>query len=112
VIEDTKTLTVADPRTFDGDPFDVAGRACEQARALAALTAHSIESVEIVARNAQMTRWLAETDGEDAKASEWDDSPQGRQFKQITEALQAVGEDLDEVARRLGTLAKAAAYKP
>lgn len=101
---ETRTFTVADPRQFDGDPFEVAERACAQAQAVARVLAACIQSAEIMARNAEMSRNLAET-RDDARATEWDSSTQAQKFRAQAEAA-------EEAERVLGQLSRAAGFNP
>lgn len=97
-------FTVVDPRTFEGDPFEVAERACLQAQAVARILSASIEPAHHMARNAQLSRNLQDTPN-DARASEWEDSAQSRQFARLHA-------EAKKIERQLGQLAKAAAFDP
>jgi len=110
--QDPLVFTVTDPRTFDGDPYDVAARAMTQVRGIVRVLQTALAPAEVMMRNAQMERQLYHSDGDNAKASEWEDSPEGRQLKQVVEAVQLLAEDASEIERRLGNLAKAGAYDP
>lgn len=98
-----KTFTVADPRTFEGDPFEVAERACKQTEAVARVLVGTVETANLMARNAQMERNLIEDD--DAKAAEWDTSIHGKRFANLIEQAR-------DIERQLGILGKAAAFNP
>lgn len=98
-----KTFTIADPRTFDGDPFEVAERACQQSAAVAGILADSLDGTRIMVRNAELERQLL-TDGE-CDAVGFDDSPQGRRLNALLEQAKAAQKALE-------TLAKAASYNP
>lgn len=98
------TFSVTDPRHFDGDPFEVADRACKQAEAVSRVLATAATTATIMARNAELERNLYTTP-EDARAEEWEDSVQARQFAQVHKAAK-------QVERALGILGKAAAYNP
>jgi len=99
----TQSFTVADPRTFDGDPYEVAERAVRQAEAVSRVLLQVLHGARIMARNAQLERELHETGECDAVA--YDESAQGRAFA-------AIKADIEESQRRLGVLAKAAGYNP
>lgn len=101
--QEPKHFTVVDPRTFDGDPFDVAGRACVQAQAVARVLAGAIETAVLMARNAEMERNLIAN--EDANASGWEDSLHGKRFAGLVEQAR-------EIERQLSILGKAAAFNP
>lgn len=98
-----KTFTVADPRSFDGDPFEVAERACKQPEAVARILSHVAETANLMARNAQMERNLL--DGDDAKASDWDESIHGKRFAAACEKAR----QLEKEFRLLG---QAAGFNP
>lgn len=99
----TFTLAVADPREFDGNPYEVAERAIRQLHGLARLIELSLPPTEKMARNAQMERDLALV-GE-CDAAEWPQGPQARMLARIAE------QNADHV-RVLDQLARAAAYDP
>jgi hypothetical protein len=92
-------FAVADPRTFDGDPYEVAERACAQAAGLARILATCIQTANIMARNAQLER------EENPDAQAWEDSPQHRKLAQAH--IQA-----KEIERTLNVSAKAAGFDP
>ncbi len=98
-----RTFTVADPRTFEGDPYEVAERAVRQAAAVAAVLAHLLDATEKMARNAEMERAFA--NHEQPKGSEWPNTPQGIRFA-------AVSDCVDSVQKSLGVLAVAAGFNP
>jgi hypothetical protein len=100
----TRTFTIKDPRTFDGDPFEVAERAVRQAEAITRLAAECTDEASIMARNAQLERNLQETKN-DARANEWEDSHQSRLFGTIHKTLKTA-------EHKLTQLAKAAGYNP
>lgn len=102
-MHDTKSFTIADPRTFEGDPYEVAERACRQAAALARLTGGAIDSARVMARNAQMERDLAATGECDAPG--YDESPEGKRFAAAREAATAL-------EKNLAVLARAARFNP
>lgn len=102
--QNARNFTVADPRTFDGDPFEVADRAVRQTIALVQLALEAGEGANVMARNAEMERECQRGEDPDS-ALTWLDSPQGRQFNSV------LG-DLATVVTRLGILRKAAAFNP
>lgn len=102
--QEKTVFVVVDPRTFDGNPYDVASRACLQAQSVARVLAECIDSTAIVARNAQLERNLHETP-KDARAGEWEDSPQSRQFNKLYAEAKKIEQQLD-------TLRKAASFDP
>lgn len=98
-------FSVTDPRRFDGDPYDVARRACEQAKAVARILAECVNSASVMARNAQLERNLYESKGEDAGAKDWEDSPQARSFGRLHKEIKGY-------ERTLASLSAAASYNP
>lgn len=107
-IRPTQTITIEDARTFEGDAYQVAERAIQQTRALGALFLENLESVDLMARNAELERQLAlGASGEDlrAGAATWPESPQGRRLKALSEAL-------SEALEALPSLEKAVAFNP
>lgn len=100
---EVKQFAVADPRSFDGDPFEVAARACKQAEAVSRILTHTLSGANIMARNAEMERSLM--DGDEARATEWDESAQGRRFAKLSETAR----DIETALKLLG---RAAAYDP
>ncbi len=99
----TQQFTVADPTTFDGDPFEVAERALRQASAVAGILEGMLSGARSMARNAEMERQLLATGECDAAAFE--DSAQARKFDQVTN-------DAAAIKARLSALAMAAGYNP
>lgn len=101
------TFTITDPREFDGDAFQVAERAIQQAQALSALAEKALDAAEIMARNAELERALL-LDKEASLmpvAAGWSESPQGRMIGQSREALVLA-------QNKLKVVAKAASYNP
>lgn len=94
--ERTKNFIYTDPRSFDGDPYQVAERAVQQAQALVTLAAQAVTDAEIMARNAELERDI------DAV---WDESPQDKRYGDIMD-------DLERSHTTLGRLAQAAAFNP
>lgn len=98
-----KQFTIADPRTFDGDPFEVAERATLQSAAVAGILRDSLDGTRIMVRNAELERQLLA--GVDCDAPGFDTSPQGRKLARLLDEAEAA-------VKTLETLAKAAAYNP
>lgn len=90
-------FVVTDPRSFDGNVYEVAQRAVAQLRALERLIELSLLPAEIMARNAELERQM--TDGGEPDAPSWADSPQGRMFARIREQNQRVIKALDSLER-------------
>lgn len=99
----TMTFTVADPRTFDGDAYEVAERALNQAAAVAAVLEQMLDAADKMARNAEMERAFAFH--EEPKGSEWRGTPQGR-------ALAGVMANATAARKALKVLTQAAGYNP
>lgn len=76
--ENIKQFSVADPRTFDGNPYEVAERACAQAEALLAIAADAIEGAFLMARNAEMERQIVA--GQDPNALAFENGPYGKRL--------------------------------
>jgi hypothetical protein len=99
----TKHFTITDPRSFDGNPYEVATRSIEQAAALARMYKAELETTFLMVRNAELERQLA-TSGEcDAKS--FPESPQGRKMAKLAA-------DADAAVKALDVLAVAAGYDP
>lgn len=99
----TRTFTVADPRTFDGDPYEVAERALKQAAAVAVVLEKMLDAADKMARNAEMERAFAAK--EEPKGSEWRSTAQGKRLAGVMEAAA-------EMRKALKVLAQAAGYNP
>ena len=97
----TQTYVVADPRSFEGTPYEVAARAVAQLGALVALTTETLDASEVMIRNAELSRNLYETP-EDARADEWENSPQGRKLAGVREKLEALRKELSVLQRAAG----------
>ncbi len=100
---EAKHYTVVDPRQLDGDPYEVAALAIEQAAALAGHYRHALEIADLMARNAEMERQLYFT-GE-ARPEKYTEGPQGRKFRVLDMSIANAQETLQ-------TLAKAASFDP
>lgn len=98
-----QTFHIADARTFDGDPFEVAERAVRQASAVTKILTQTIADARLMARNAQLERELLTTGECDAPG--YEDSPEARTFD-------ALSESVAEVERKLGLLARSVAFNP
>lgn len=96
-------ITIADPRTFDGNPYEVAERALGQLEAAVALLGQAVHATRLMARNADMERNLAL--GNPPAGSEYNSGPQGRMFDRIED-------DLASAHKSLGVLKTAASFDP
>lgn len=99
----TQTFAIADPRTFDGDPFEVAERAVAQLAGLAALIDREIPATLLMVRNAEMERNLIATD--EADAAGFDESLQGQRWQEARDRLLGFRNDL-------AILRRVAAFNP
>lgn len=100
---ETKSIAVADPRTFDGDPFTVAARAAAQVAALIELSAAQAEIANMMHRNSFMEAILQA--GDELSPSAWDNSPYRNKW-------QDVEHDLKALQRKVEALGAAAGYDP
>lgn len=98
-----KHLVIIDPREMDGNPFDVASRAAEQAAALIDLAAEQTALAALMARNSYMERELQEH--RPLTPNAFEESAAGRRFVRDQE-------DLEDLAKSLRISAKAAGYDP
>lgn len=101
--QQTKQFAVADPRSFDGDPYEVAERAFTQAEGIARILEQAIADARVMARNAEMSRQL-ETSGQ-ADAAAFEDTVLARQ-------IDAAKSSAAKVTKSLGVLGRAAAFNP
>lgn len=104
--ETIQTFTVADPKEFDGDPFEVAERACAQAAAIAKILEASVKAAESMALNAQMTRNLQETPA-NARAEEWPESVYAKRLQEALKAAAGIEKVMTQVGRAAGFNPKA-----
>lgn len=98
-----RQFTIADPKLFDGNPFEVAERAVAQLEGVIDLARQLAPTAELMARNAEMTRRM-DLDGQ-PEGDRWAETPQGRQWH-------ALREELQRVDRRLMAMKAAASYDP
>lgn len=98
-----QTFTIADPRTFDGNPFEVAERAVGQLAAIVALLRQELPAAELMSRNAEMTRRMDA--GGEPEGDRWVEEVQGRQWK-------ALDDDLERIQKRLRAMKMASGYDP
>lgn len=101
--DSTQQFAVADPRTFDGDPFEVAERAVRQAAAVASVLSAAVEGAYIMARNAELERQLIASGDCDAVA--WEESAQNKRWA-------SVNEDVATIQKNLTVLVRAAGFNP
>ena len=98
-----KNFTIADPRHFDGTPYEVAERAAAQLEGLALLAKAALPTAELMARNAEMSRRMDL--GGDPEGDRWVTEPQGRQWRALTD-------EIDALLRRLKAIKAASGYDP
>jgi hypothetical protein len=98
-----KHVVITDPREFDGDPFEVAERAVNQAGALTTILRSNVELAFVMARNAEMERQIIDT-GEPS-AADFETSVHARK-------LQKIVADLRDAEKTLRTLARAVGFNP
>jgi hypothetical protein len=96
-------FTVADPRDFDGNPFEVAERALAQIGGLLDLVSELVPASELMARNAEMTRRIDL--GGEPEGDKWVTEPQGRKWALAKEQLK-------ELRKHVRVLTTAASYDP
>lgn len=94
--ERTKSFIVVDPRSMDGDPYQVAERAAQQAQALVSLAIQATQDAEVMARNAEQERDIDVN---------WEEHPQNIQYENTLL-------ELERAVVRLGRLAQAAGFNP
>jgi hypothetical protein len=101
--DETTTFTIAHPRTFDGDPFEVAERAVRQAHAVSVVLDNMLDAAYKMARNAEMERaFIAH---EEPQGSLFNHTPLGKRFVALTA-------DVTKIRGALKGLAVAAGYNP
>lgn len=84
---DPTEFVITDPRTFEGDPYEVAERAAAQVEALLSLTIGAIAPAELMARNAWMQRRIDTSEA--PEGTEWPESPEGKRWARLKAALAA-----------------------
>jgi hypothetical protein len=98
-----RSFTITDPRTFDGNPFEVAQRSALQSAAIAKLLGGTFEGVRLMVRNAELERQLQS--GEQPDPKQWEDGPQGT-------ALTKMADDVSSLTKKLEAVARAAGFDP
>lgn len=102
------TITISDPRQFDGDPYQVAERAIQQLQALLEATEAMIDPTNLMLRNAELERQMAlgvQGDELREKAQAW---PENVQAKRLADLFNT----LESQRVRLEYTRKAAKYDP
>jgi hypothetical protein len=99
----TKRIVIADPRTFDGDPYEVAERAVLQAQGVVELLSECLASARLMVRNAELSRQIDL--GGDPDAQAFEESAQGRRWEELEVSAGTLNSTL-------GVLAKTASYNP
>lgn len=97
------TFVVTDPREFDGNPYEVAERAVQQAEALLDLTIRAVEDAETMARNADLEQQMDL--GGEPDAAAWTHGPAGHKWQTILDGLALS-------AKTLSVLRQYAAWNP
>lgn len=99
----TDTIIYTDPRTIDGDPFEVAAAAVRQAQETIKLAKRALADAELMARNAELERQLLA--GDEPSPLGWPESAQGAAYARARH-------ELSVMLPRLRTMEKAASYNP
>lgn len=99
----TTTFDYLDPRELDGDPFQVASAACQQAENALSLAEKSVDDAYIMARGAHMERQLQS--GEEPDGVGFADDPLGARIISIRDLIEQMGNAVKNVA-------VAASYNP
>lgn len=99
----TQSFVIADPRTFDGDPYEVADRAVAQLHGLLALIEQASGPALLMVRNAELERQLAA--GDDPSVKAFEDSTQGRRWQEFRDAVA-------ELRKEAMILRRAASFNP
>lgn len=93
----TKTFAITDPRTFDGDCYEVAERAVAQLQGLLVLAEQAAGPTLLMVRNAELERQLAA--GGEADVAAFEASAQGRRWKSLATNLEAARRELEVLKR-------------
>lgn len=96
-----REFTITDPRNFDGNPMQVAGRAMRQAEGITEILVKYMDAAERMALNAELERQQILGLGMDAPG--WPDSPQGRLVKAVRDDLEKSRKNLQRLAKIAGT---------
>lgn len=100
---DPKHFVVADPATFDGNPYEVADRALAQASAVADVLTDALEQTYPMLRSADFERQIALNGNCDD--DEFENSGLAKRFKSLHATLA-------DAKRTLAVLRKAASFDP
>lgn len=98
-----RTFAVVDPRTYDGDPFEVAERSARQAAGVTIVLRSLLPGVRLMVRNAELERQLLAGGSPDPHA--WEEGPQGRLLRELSS-------DLEHIEHKLTVLSTAAGFNP
>lgn len=99
----TESFVLADPRDFDGDPYEVAERAVAQLEGVLRVFEATVPATILMVRNAELERQIAT--GTDPSVPAYDESTQGRKWA-------ALREQIDGLRKELALLRRVAAYNP
>ena len=88
----TQSFVVADPRTFDGDPYEVAERAVAQMEGVLRVLDDAMAPTVLMVRNAELERQIALGSGPDVKL--FDESVQGRKWTTLREQIEGIRSEL------------------
>ena len=99
----TQKFAIADPKTFEGDPYEVAERAAKQAAAVVKLARQTTEAARVMIRNADLERQLALT-GE-CDVQEFEESA-------LAQIVDQIVTDTTEAERKLMRVAQSVSFNP
>lgn len=96
-------FTIVDPRSLDGDSFEVADRAVGQLVGLVNMTREALDAAKLMARNAELERQCQRDETLTPEA--WPDTAEGRRWAKVDA-------DLEQTEKDLRVLRQVAAFNP
>lgn len=83
---ETRKYVIADPRNFEGNPYEAAAKAMAQIEALIEQIQNLLPTTRIIVRNAELERQMIS--GE-PNPTAWERGPQGRKLDYLASELSA-----------------------
>jgi hypothetical protein len=103
MLHEPKHFTITDPRTAEGDPYEVAERAVAQLEAVVRVASEAAPLAVLMVRNAELSR--QQYRGQEPDGLGWPDTAEGRKWTDVVARLRATVDTL-------AVLRRVAAFNP
>lgn len=96
-IQPPRRFTVVDPRTAEGNPYEVAERSLQQILGIVKILEDSLKPARLMARNAALERQIDLDQRLDADG--WPDTAEGRRWQKIEDTIAVLKADIALLTR-------------